>query len=136
MSGDFKLWNQSDLNYMRQFQLDNMPDSATVKRVSTVPNGECGYTNVYTTVGSGIPCRVMTVTKKVGNTGDAQMWGSRESNEINVLITLPWDTDIKVEDVVDVIGYESGVVTSYSIVALDDAATTKTAIRCRAESLR
>lgn len=133
--GRFGLWDQRDLDYMREVQEDNMPDTCVVERPTNVSNGKGGYTQTWTTVYSG-KCRYWISSGTSGTSTEARHWGEHEIAYTEGFIITPWDTDVRNHDRVTWTQTETGVVRTFQVVGSNKDDSVVTATRTRVVSLR
>lgn len=129
--GRYQLWNQKDINYMRQVQNANLPDQCVVERPTSVSDGEGGYTREWTTTYSG-KCRMWISSGTSGTSTEARFWGDHEISMTECFIIAPWDADITVQDRITWTNIETGVVRKLEVVGTnkEDSVTSCTRARC------
>lgn len=129
------LWNQADIDWMRQVQNDNMPDTITIQRLTLTKNGEGGYVNTWTDVETDIPGRVWISSGTSGTSEEARKWGDRETNITEAFVVTGWDVDVDLKDRIIWTNVETGITRTFKIVGTNRYDSVVTATRCRVEDL-
>ncbi len=93
-----------DVRRIRQTVTENLPGRAIIKRASDAHDGAGGFIRTYQTIGT-TRCHVLIVSRPIEDqlTGQVKMVSSYS-------IVVPWDTDIRATDRVEVNGAEFEIV--------------------------
>lgn len=136
------LWDQALIDEIRAVQLDNLPDTCTIKRPINTPNGRGGFTQTFTTVATSVPCRVYISSGASGTSEEAWFTANQEINITQSFLILAWNQDVRTQDFVDytipVPLRQSGMPTTrtYKVLGINKPDTIVTATRCRVEAER
>lgn len=132
---NYRMISQADLDYMRQFQLDNMLDTALLERPTETNTGFGGWETTWTTVDT-YACRFWISSGSSGTNQESKFWGDQELNNTVGFVVLPWNADVSIKDRITWTKAETGESRVLYITGMQTADTFVTAIRCRVESLR
>jgi hypothetical protein len=133
--GNYRFVRQSELDFIRKVQGDNLFDTCVVDRPTQTSTGYGGWTTTYTTIGE-YNCRFWISSGPSGTSQESHFWGGQELGNTVGFITLPWNADIKLKDRITYTHSESGEVRKFQVTGLQKKDTFVTATRVRVEGLR
>jgi SPP1 family predicted phage head-tail adaptor len=81
-----------EITAMRDVCEDAFPDTCTIKRNAPNYNGLGGRTNTFTTLASGVACRMTPMS------GDESLFAGASRHQALWRLDLPYNTDIRATD--------------------------------------
>lgn len=124
--------SQDDLDQIRAEQalvIQEIGGFGDIKRPTNTPNGRGGITTTYTTQ-SNVPMRLWISSGPNGTSTESRFWGEQELNYTDAFVTVAWDTDIRIGDL---IRYDSK---DWQVTGYQANDTFRTAIKVRVAALR
>lgn len=132
-AGEFRLWTDAEMAYMRAVQSDNLPDECSVLRLAYTADGHGGTLESWTEVASSA-CRFQLISRATGNTGagEARLWADHELHVQDGLLTLPWNSSgVLVNDKITILNVEQGIEVTYRVISVNNPQTIMTARRIK-----
>lgn len=133
--GTYRFIRQSDIDFIRRVQLDNLFETCVVDRPTEVNTGYGGWQTTWETVDE-YPCRFWISSGPSGTSQETHYWGDQETDNTVGFITLPWDANVQLKDRVIWTSAETGEERTFYITGIQKQDTWVTATRVRVESLR
>ena len=112
----------AELAVMRTVEQSAMSSTAVIKRVTNTPDGTGSFTESFAAIGT-VVCDVWAVSQRVEVIGGAQILSRGDW-----YITVPYGTDVKATDIIDV-GSKS-----FEVTFVPSGATWQTAMRVEANT--
>jgi hypothetical protein len=129
------LWNQNDLDFMRDIQNQQMIDTCTIERPTSASNGYGGYTQTWATVYTG-KARFWISSGTSGTSTESRFWGDHELAMTEAFIIVPWDTDGRNQDRVTWNQTGTGITRTLYVVGSNRDDSIITATRLRVNGVR